>query len=95
MVWDEARGEIVLHGGDDLAQVFQDTWTWNGLGWTQKNTVPTDPARTYHSMAFDAVRERVVLIGGQDASVLSTQTFEWDGVGWASRPTTRSCLSST
>src|SRR5205085_921303 len=37
MVYDEARGAVVLFGGESFSgAVLGDTWEWNGTGWTQE-----------------------------------------------------------
>ena len=33
MTFDERRGVVVLHGGDDGARVLDDTWEWDGSNW--------------------------------------------------------------
>ena len=35
MVFDAARGQIVLFGGYDPSGPFNDTWVWDGTNWTQ------------------------------------------------------------
>ncbi len=89
MVYAGALG-VLLFGGGNSSTFFQDTWTWNGSGWTQQCTacgVGTLPAgRELHAMAYDASRARVVLFGGQKlGSVVLNDTWEWDGAAWAQK----------
>jgi hypothetical protein len=87
MVFDATRQCVVLFGGasgSDLygADVFADTWTWDGTEWTQ--VADTGPAaRSGHALAYDAARERVVLFGGERTLAnLFGDTWEWDGTEW-------------
>ena len=81
MVWDGARGQIVLFGGSAGGQL-SDTWTWTGQDWTQKTPASSPPARTGHAMAFDAARGKVVLFGGFGSSARLGDTWLWDGTTW-------------
>lgn len=87
MAYDAARGVSVLFGGDKSCAGCQnptnETWTWNGSGWTLHTPAILPPARKYPALAYDPIRERVVLFGGE-ASPDSTlgDTWEWDGASW-------------
>lgn len=78
MAYDEASRSIVLFGGKNDSQppdrtYLNDTWTWDGLRWTQHNP-PTSPKSTMGAaMAYDVVSQSVVLFttGGQ--------TWLWSG----------------
>ena len=94
MVFDAARSEIVLFGGNLLpGGLMSDTWAYNGTTWTQRNSANVPPARQQHAMSYDSVRQRVVLFGGQSAGMPFGDTWEWDGVAWTQRVTARSPLS--
>jgi hypothetical protein len=82
MVYDEARQEIVVHGGW-TSGLATSTWTWNGVSWTE-HAVPGPGERGYLPLAYDTDRQRVVLFGGTaktHAQVFS-DTWEWDGTSW-------------
>jgi hypothetical protein len=87
MVFDAARGRMVMFGGatsfQDL-QRYRDTWTWDGTSWAQRATSGPSP-RWRHAMAFDSRRSRVVLFGGQSFRTLG-DTWEWDGSAWTMIP---------
>lgn len=103
LVYDAARKKTVLFGGvAEAADFMQDTWTWDGSGWTRVGT-PSQPhpeARTGHHMAFDAARGRVVLYGQYGGwqygsphggavgqpSTAKGNTWEWDGATWYLAP---------
>lgn len=85
MVYDEARGVVLLFGGSGSA-MFGDTWTWNGVRWSRVATTGPSP-RNVPVLAYDATRRRVVLYGGQAGPTLLSDTWEWDGVSWTERAT--------
>jgi hypothetical protein len=92
MAHDGARGRTVLFGGSRnfVSGLCQDTWTWDGVAWTERTSAGTNPpARAGFGMAFDPSRGRLVLFGGCDrfdtnllcASFLD-DTWEFDGDSW-------------
>jgi hypothetical protein len=90
MVYDEARGVVVLFGGAaQLNQVrYADTWEWNGSTWTQRSFASSPGPRMDHGLAYDRARSRVVLHGGYDpSSTLLGDTWEYDGTSWIPRNT--------
>jgi hypothetical protein len=56
MAYDAARGQVVLFGGGNATQVFDDTWVWDGTTWTQKAPAHKPLGRSGHAMAYDAAR---------------------------------------
>jgi hypothetical protein len=90
MVYDRARGRVVLFGGYGLVD-YGDTWEWDGTSWTELTPATSPSPRSGHVMAYDEQRDRVVLFGGYDSSrgPLS-ETWEWDGTNWIEVPTATS-----
>ncbi len=85
MVWDAARGVVVLFGGYD-GRHLGDTWEWDGVVWTQRTVVAGPEPRARHCLAFDASRGVVVLFGGESSSLGALgDTWEWDGTVWLRR----------
>lgn len=83
MAFDEARGVIVLFGGDsNNSAVLSDTWFWNGSDWQQANPPHTPPPRTKTAMAYDPIRQEVVLFGGLNDQLYFGDTWIWDGSDW-------------
>jgi hypothetical protein len=68
MVYDAALGAIVLFGGaigPCCSHNLNDTWTWNGIDWTEiypANTPP--PARNAPVMGYDSLHKVILLFGG-------------------------------
>jgi hypothetical protein len=91
VTYDEIRGRVVLFGGlhtnGGTTGVFDDTWEWDGISWTQVEDAGP-PARCGHAMAYDNSRKRTVLFGGVIAGgpggalQPSGDTWEWDGASW-------------
>lgn len=69
MVWDAADDVIVLFGGRNLTQFFNDTWTFNGTGWTQVHTSSAPSPRGSMGMAYDGADGYVLLQGGSMGNV--------------------------
>ena len=85
MVFDEARGEVVLFGGfQTTGSVFlNDTWVWNGTDWTQKSPATSPSARDSFGLVYDAARQEVVLFGGGNGP--KNDTWVWNGTNWSQK----------
>lgn len=94
MAYDAARQRCVLFGGagpvtpwplpgPPPVNLFGDTWTYDGVTWTQQPGGPSD--RCCHAMAYDEVRQVVVLFGGSSGTQLLSDTWEWNGTSWTQR----------
>jgi len=80
LAFDTARGKVVLFGGVGADQM-NDTWEWDGTGWTEvKRELPA--GRHGHGLAYDAKHGKTVLFGGSAYENLA-DTWEWDGTTWA------------
>ena len=88
MAYDSARGVSVLFGGDGTGRErLNDTWEYNGYGWTQVQPAqsPSGRVNIQGGMVYDAYRNRTVLFGGLSASGYMDDTWEYDGVSWMKR----------
>jgi hypothetical protein len=89
MVYDGARGRVVLFGGTTCAASTcsdrGDTWEWDGATWSRTTT--SGPARTGHAMTYDRARAITLLFGGVHNGVVD-DTWEFDGAIWSQVPTT-------
>jgi hypothetical protein len=71
---------VALLFGGYAGVIHGDTWTWDGLDWTELSP-PAPPGPRYgHAMAHDPARGVTVLFAGADA-----ETWEWDGMLWQQR----------
>ncbi len=82
MVYDGASGNIMLFGGSYGSDYYNDTWTWDGINWTQQFPSVSPPPRVTGQMAYDPVIRRVVMFGGYGAGGYLGDTWVWDGTTW-------------
>lgn len=86
MVYDIARGRLVLFGGGHNAGsvVFNDTWEWKGQNWLLRTDLPASPsARWAFFMVYDEECQRVVLFGGLTGTINQfNDTWTYDGKNW-------------
>lgn len=85
MVYDVARGVIVMFGGAGNDGVFGDLWEWDRQ-WHRRVVLGDAPsARSGHAMAYHSARSAVVVFGGRDSEGVYNDLWEWDGVIWRKR----------
>lgn len=85
MVYDAASGRVVLFGGQNSSSYpstyLGDTWTWDGLTWTQQDSgtgVGAGPGpRGGASMVYDESTRQVVLFGGANANGYLGDSWTW------------------
>ncbi|MBY0263075.1 MAG: hypothetical protein K2Q20_12075, partial [Phycisphaerales bacterium] len=91
IAYDAARQKVVLFGGlqgFDFATfqsiLLNDTWTFDGVAWTQLSPAVSPTPRASFQLAYDPVRQKTVLFGGENANgQLLGDTWEFDGTTWA------------
>lgn len=86
MAYDARRDRIVMFGGANEYQTFNDVWEFDGTAWSRPSANVLPPRRSVHAMAYDANRGRTVLMGGKGAAIdgglALGDTWEWDGTTW-------------
>jgi hypothetical protein len=98
--YDSVRHVIVLFGGagpDAVGKdvLLNDTWTWDGVQWTEMTPAHTPPARYRAALAFDQRHGVTVLYGGEGpTNTPYADTWTWNGEDWtlqdpATSPTAR------
>jgi hypothetical protein len=88
VAYDFATGTVVLFGGtlvripESDGEDSNETWTWDGVTWTQQFPPMSPSARAWNTnaMTYDAKLGKVVMFGGDDNFVFNDETWEWDGV---------------
>jgi hypothetical protein len=63
MAFDAANGSVVLFGGQSRSRSLDDTWTWDGTGWTQAHPATSPPPLDNAQMTYDPVSRDVLLVG--------------------------------
>jgi len=89
MAYHSGTRTVVLFGGQRSAAITgqtqgaADTWTWDGLNWTEQHPAISPSGRFGHMMARD-VTGKLVLFGGYDGGCLCpvNDTWTWDGAAW-------------
>ena len=85
MIYDEARQETILFGGEHDYEYLGNTWKYVH-NWFQQTPQVSPPPRAYACMAYDAARNKTVLFGGASPIELEiyslNDTWTWDGINW-------------
>jgi Galactose oxidase, central domain len=76
MVYDPSIESLVLFGGRDLTQFFNDTWYFNAGGWSEANT-PVAPSPRFTTMAYDAALDSIVVYGGGTGNLPAGSESTW------------------
>lgn len=91
MAFDSIRNVTVLFGGNlagtgGMPPTYgSDTWEFNGVTWTQRQTAHAPTPRGTGVMVFDHHRGVCVLFGGQNPDGNLGDTWEYDGIDWRRR----------
>jgi hypothetical protein len=81
LVQDPTSGRIIMFGGQDGGEGFNDTWAYNptGITWTELRPSGTVPSpRWACTMTYDPVTRRMILFGGRNASRRLNDTWAYD-----------------
>ena len=88
LVYDAARGVLVLYTMGGPSSTRGQTWEFNGIDWTRRFPGGSPPLVRNAGMVFDTHRQRTVLHGGSTSTNYSNATWEYDGTTWTQIPTT-------
>lgn len=77
--YDEARGRVMLYGGSNMQDSFDDLWEWDGVNWQRlREHVPGAP-KSLSASAYDARRGVLVAIFQTDEVA---ELHEFNGTSW-------------
>lgn len=83
MVYDKARGVMVMFGGEGEGDVYlADTWEYDGVGWYEVEMDVHPAGRASHVMTYDEHRQAVVLVGGNTEHEGFYDTWEYIDQTW-------------
>lgn len=82
LVYDSGRKVVVLYGGGNTTERFDDVWERDADGlWTPAKigSSRAPVSRDSHAAAYDAARSRMVVFGGQGVVANLGDTWDYDG----------------
>jgi len=88
IAYDQTSKQIVLFGGEAGYSFYGDTWTYDGVDWTQQQPTTIPPARCDNALVFNPDLGKVVMFGGlagpcEDCGEARlNDTWLWDGSSW-------------
>jgi hypothetical protein len=90
MAYDGFRHNVVLFGGVDAndltaTQTLNDTWTFQGQRWTERDPSTRPGPLAGAQMAYDEVTHGCLLVWSGSRAGLAT-TWQWDGTTWSRLP---------
>jgi hypothetical protein len=82
VAYDTTRDVLVIHGGLQSGNNFDETWEWDGQTWTRFESIGPG-AREGALMAYDAARAKMIFFGGSTPDMkIHGDTWDWDGQSW-------------
>jgi hypothetical protein len=77
--YDAVTQQVLIFGG-----YGGETWTWNGVTWSQQFPDTTPPGRANGSMTDDTATSHLLLFGGQisQSQAVSSDLWAWNGANW-------------
>lgn len=85
VVFDEARGELLVHGGVPIGMTSAvgETYAFDGAAWHLRTAM--GPALQNAALGYSVVDNLTVLAGGFvfDEQIRSNETWHWNGTNWS------------
>jgi hypothetical protein len=83
MAYGPLAGKIVMHGGSNGTQSFNDTWVFDPIGetWTKAATSEPPPSTSYWhdpAMTYEPASRRMLMIGPISSASTSARVWEYD-----------------
>jgi len=77
MAYDPEMRKVVMFGGGTISTPLNDTWAWDGKGWTDLHPATT-PAGSAASMVYDTADHQLVL---DTSGQLGSSIWTWKAIG--------------
>ena len=94
LAYSTAQSAVIMFGGEirneNPDRPLNETWSFTGGIWNQKNTPMAPPERAIFAMAYDKKREVIVIFGGSKSVGDRGDTWEFDGTNWTQKFPTNS-----
>lgn len=88
-VYDQTLKKIVMFGGyDSVGNYRQDTWTWNGTGWSEVKPKNKPQHRAQPVMWYDPLAKKTIVYSGagrksiEDHATRYSDMWAFDGTNW-------------
>jgi hypothetical protein len=75
LVYDSQFQRVLLFGGSRDSVPLTDTWSYDGVGWTELKVTPQPPERYGHIVFYDDELNAMVLFGGVSAAEVFPDTW--------------------
>src|ERR1700704_320564 len=82
LAYDSTRAQVLVFGGVTDAPASNDTWVWDGHGWTKKLSAANPPKLEGAAITDDPDHHVVVLFGGDAVGYYYAETWMWNGSAW-------------
>lgn len=88
LAYDETLNKTVYFGGFDGLNFRDDTWTWNGLAWTEVKTKTEPENRAQMAFWYDPLAKKTLLFSGAGRPNLDSRVaryndmWSFDGTNW-------------
>jgi hypothetical protein len=83
MAWDDFTQRVIMFGGQDInGTALNETWAWDGQGWTRLNLSSSPTARRNHTMGTWSGRA-VVFGGTTNGSDRLNDSYIFNGTVWS------------
>jgi hypothetical protein len=77
---DPSTNQLVLFGGVDS---YQQTWLWDGRGWSLAHPATSPPGRFAQAAAYDPLTQVIMVYGGRlGPGDVVDDTWAWEGTTW-------------
>ena len=81
----DPNGDVMMFGGVVQQSATDQTWTWDGNAWTERQPLHRPSARSNAGAVFDSARGQTLVFGGNVGGQRPDETWAWDGNDWTLR----------
>lgn len=91
MEYDSDSSRVIVYGGswNNQTTKYDDTWSWDGVDWSQLDLTRRPPARYFGDVAYNTDTDKIVIFGGEIAEknsgnqyIAVADVWTFDGAIW-------------